>query len=144
MSLQDPLTKMSKSAPNPLSRILITDPPSEITRKIMAAVTDSSNFVSYDPISRPGVANLLRLLSNFSTSKQSAEELGKVHANLGLGQFKKLVAEAVIEGLAGVRGEFERVLGDEGYLDGVAERGKRRARESAEATMVDVREAMGL
>ena len=63
---------------------------------------------------------------------------------MGLGAFKKLVAGQVAEGLSGVREEFERVVGEEGYVEEVARRGERRARESAEETMVLVREAVGL
>lgn len=65
-------------------------------------------------------------------------------SGMGLGAFKSLVAEAVSEGLKGVRERFERVMGDEGYLEGVAERGAVRARESAEETMKIVRKAVGL
>lgn len=64
---------------------------------------------------------------------------------MGLGKFKREVAEAVIEGLGGVRGEWERVMNEgEGFMDEVAKRGARRARESAEETMVGVRKAVGL
>lgn len=144
MSLQDPWVKMSKSAPNPLSRILITDSPSEIQKKIMGAITDSSNSVSYDPETRPGVANLLQLLSHFDPQNRSPTELGHEYRSFGLGQFKKLVGEQIAESLEPVRTEFERVMKEPGYLDGVAERGAKKARENAEETMVIVREAMGL
>lgn len=63
---------------------------------------------------------------------------------MGLGVFKKLVGEAVGEGLSGVRERFERIVGEEGYVEEVARRGAVRARESAEETMVLVREAVGL
>lgn len=61
-----------------------------------------------------------------------------------MGQFKKLVGEQIAESLEPVRTEFERVMKEPGYLDGVAERGAKKARENAEETMVIVREAMGL
>lgn len=63
---------------------------------------------------------------------------------VGLGGFKGVVADAVSEGLKDVRGEFERIVGDEGYLEEVARRGAERARESAEETMRVVRGAVGL
>ncbi len=63
---------------------------------------------------------------------------------MGLGAFKKLVAGEVSHGLEGVRNEFTRVLGEDGYIEEVARRGAVRARESAEETMVLVREAVGL
>ncbi len=146
MSLQDPTSKMSKSATDPYSRILITDSPSVIHAKLKAALTDSINSVSYDPANRPGVANLLQLLSHFDPEGRSPETLGKVNGGLGLGAFKKLVSETISAQLEEVRVEFERVMeeGDGLYLDGVAERGAARAREMAGETMEVVRDAMGL
>jgi len=147
MSLSDPLQKMSKSSPNPLSRILITDPPPLIRKKILAAVTDSSNAVSYDPVHRPGVSNLLTLLSNFDEEGRSAEELGTVFEGKGVGlkAFKELVAEAVSEGLEPVRRRYGEVIAEgDGYLEGVERRGASLARENAEETMLKVREAVGL
>ncbi|KAE8451829.1 hypothetical protein EG329_002669 [Mollisiaceae sp. DMI_Dod_QoI] len=146
MSLTDPLSKMSKSASNPLSRILITDPPSTIKKKLMSALTDCTNSVSYSPTSRPGVTNLLHLLSAFHPNGKSAEELGNELENsgMGLGAFKTLVADSVSEGLKGVRERFEEVMGEEGYLDEVARKGAVKARESAEETMQIVRGAVGL
>ncbi|KAK0099675.1 Tryptophan--tRNA ligase, mitochondrial [Cadophora gregata] len=146
MSLTSPTTKMSKSAPSPLSRILITDTPTTISQKISSALTDSQNLVTWDPVSRPGVSNLLTLLSSFDEHGRSPQELGEKFEKegMGLGVFKKMVGEAVGEGLSGVRGRFEEVMREEGYVEEVAMRGAKRARESAEETMVLVREAVGL
>lgn len=63
---------------------------------------------------------------------------------MGLGAFKKLVGEAIGEGLSGVRERFDEAMREEGYVEEVARRGAKRARESAEETMVLVREAVGL
>ena len=117
-----------------------------IYKKMMAALTDSTNSVSYDPENRPGVSNLLQLLSHFNTEGRSAQDLGSEYANFGLGQFKKLVAETVAERLAPMKTKYEQVLAeDEGkYLDHVEKRGAVKARESAGATMALVREAVGL
>ena len=75
MSLKTPLTKMSKSDADPASRILLTDTASETSLKIKRAVTDSTNSITYDPSARPGVANLLRLLSHFDTAQRTPEQL---------------------------------------------------------------------
>ncbi|TVY53632.1 Tryptophan--tRNA ligase, mitochondrial [Lachnellula cervina] len=146
MSLQDPHLKMSKSHSDPRSRILITDPPDVIHKKMMAALTDSTNSVSYDPENRPGVSNLLQLLSHFNTEGKSAQELGLVYANFGLGQFKKAVAESISESLAPIRTKYEQVLAADGgrYLDHVWMQGAVKAKESADATMEVVRRAVGL
>lgn len=89
---------------------------------------------------------MLHLLAAFEGSGKSAEELGEEleRSGMGLGAFKGLVTDAVSEGLKGVRGEFERIVKDEGYLKEVARRGAERARESAEETMKVVRGAVGL
>jgi tryptophanyl-tRNA synthetase len=146
MSLTNPLKKMSKSDPSPLSRILITDPPELIQKKLITAVTDSLNSVSYDPVNRPGVSNLLTLLSAFDAEGRSPETLGEVYGTgMGLGAFKKLVSEAIAEGLKGVREGYERVEKEgEGYLVDVERMGAKVAGGNAERTMVDVREAVGL
>jgi len=148
MSLQEPHLKMSKSHSDARSRILITDTPEVIHKKMMAALTDSTNSVSYDTENRPGVSNLLQLLSHFDAAGRSAEDLGSEYESrgLGLGQFKKVVAETIAEHLAPIRTTYEQVLTqDDGkYLDHVEKQGAIKARESADATMALVKEAVGL
>jgi len=85
-------------------------------------------------------------MSHFDDEGRSAEDLGNAFSGLGLKAFKTLLAETIATRLEPVRRRFEEVVGEgEGkYLDGVAERGGVKARESADATMVGVREAVGL
>ena len=148
MSLQTPTQKMSKSHKSQWSRILITDTPEEINKKIMSAVTDSDNSVSYDPVARPGVSNLLRLLSCFDddgrTPAQLALDLSS--RNAGLGMLKKRVSESIIAAMGGIRERYLRFLTeDEGaFIDHVAAEGARKARQRADETMTIVREAVGL
>jgi tryptophanyl-tRNA synthetase len=145
MSLQEPHLKMSKSHQDPRSRILLTDNPDEIMWKVMSALTDSANSVSYDPVKRPGVSNLLQLLSYFSDNQKGPEELGEIYAGLGLGEFKGLVSQTVAGALEGIRARYAEVMAeDDGrYLDYVEVKGAERARASAEATMAIVRNAVG-
>lgn len=145
MSLQEPHLKMSKSHQDSRSRIMLTDNPDEITRKIMAALTDSVNSVSYDPVLRPGVSNLLQLLSYFSEDQKSPEELGEIYAGLGLGEFKALVSRTVAGALESIRARYTEVIAeDDGrYLDFVEAKGAERARVNAEMTMTIVRNAIG-
>ncbi|KAL2753825.1 hypothetical protein ACRALDRAFT_1064965 [Sodiomyces alcalophilus JCM 7366] len=146
MSLQQPAKKMSKSDVDPKSCILITDTPEEIRRKVMAALTDSMNFVSFDPDARPGVSNLLGILSIFDSSGRDPAQLAKVLENRSLMDLKQLVTDAAISGLQGIRQRYIGFLSaDEGkYIDWVEAEGARRARENAEETMVLVRQATGL
>lgn len=147
MSLQNPTQKMSKSHPSPLSRILLTDPPTTINKKISSALTDPTNSVSYSPSERPGVANLLTLWSSFDTQvpKRSPAQIAEECSakNFGLKELKRETADAVNTGLEGIRKGYERVLGEEGYVEEVARKGGIKARENAEETMVRVREAIG-
>ncbi|KAI9746452.1 MAG: Tryptophan--tRNA ligase, mitochondrial [Claussenomyces sp. TS43310] len=146
MSLQEPHLKMSKSHQDPRSKILITDSPDDVSRKIQAALTDSLNLVSYDPVSRPGVSNLLQLLSYFDVAGRDAKELGNIYASMRLRDLKSLVAESISAGLVGIRENYTRVIGEDNgrYLDHVERKGAERARLNAEATMTLVREAVGL
>lgn len=146
MSLQQPSQKMSKSAVDPKSRILITDTPEDIQKKIMGAFTDSSNHVSYDPTNRPGVSNLLELLSIFDAQERSPTTLGYDLAQTTLKDLKQTVSGAIIQGLAGIRERYVDLMSaDDGrYLDLVEAQGAEKARRSAEETMTIVREATGL
>ncbi len=111
----------------------------------MAALTDPVNSVSYDPISRPGVSNLLQLLSYFNDNQKSPEELGEIYANLCLREFKALVSQTIAGALDGIRARYAEVMAeDDGrYLDYVEAKGAEKARASAEATMAIVRHAVG-
>ena len=146
MSLQDPHLKMSKSHSDPRSRILITDTAKEIHQKLKSALTDSINSVSYDPENRPAVSNLLHLLSHFDAQGRSPEELGKEHSNLGLGAFKKIVADTISDHLDPIQKRWQEVMreDDGAYVDHIERMGAKKARESADATMAIVREAVGL
>lgn len=145
MSLQEPQRKMSKSHKDPRSRILITDSPEVIARKIMAAKTDSINSVSFDPLTRPGVSNLLSLLSHFDEMSRTPAELGAIYSSLNLKELKLLVIDSISNALAGIGAQYEQLMReDDGrFLDQVEKNGAQRAQESAEETMSGVRAAIG-
>jgi len=142
MSLQNPAFKMSKSHSDPKTRILITDSPDEIRKKIMSALTDSVNSVSYDPRNRPGVSNLLQILSHFDTEGRSAEDLGLAYSNLTLRELKTLVSDNIARSLLPIRKRYEEVMAENNgaYIDHVQAKGAEKARESAEEMMSVIRE----
>ncbi|PNH42873.1 hypothetical protein VD0004_g4493 [Verticillium dahliae] len=146
MSLQQPHKKMSKSSNDARSRILITDSPDEINQKLISALTDCDNSVSYDPVNRPGVSNLLEILSIFDESGREPAQLAESLSGHNLKQLKERVSESVVMGLNGIRERYIDLLSaDEGkYLDFVEAEGARKARENAAETMAIVREATGL
>ena len=145
MSLTDPTSKMSKSHRSERSRILITDTPDEIKKKIGSALTDSIPGISYDTAKRPGISNLLDILSVFDRQSRSPSQLAHAYEDLSPKQLKDIVSDAIIMGLKGVRERYMEYLGSgEGYVDKIEAEGNRRASESAQATMGAVREAMGM
>ena len=140
MSLQNPLAKMSKSDPDEGSRILVLDSPEVIRTKVKRAVTDSGNGVRYDWEEKPGVSNLLEIMSLFSGTPIAALEAE--HGPSGYGKFKEAVAEAVIVGLAPIRAGYAAL--DDAEVDGVMSRGAATAREMAEPYQQRVRRRIGL
>lgn len=139
---------MSKSAPNPKSRILITDSSDTIAKKINSALTDSTDGITYDPIARPGLANLVQILYHLKAqnSGTSIQDFTTGMKDLSKKALKEKVATAIDEHLSPIRGKFEEVLNKDGgrLLDDIASEGAAKARKSAEATMVLVRDAVGL
>ncbi|OTB17681.1 hypothetical protein K445DRAFT_315426 [Daldinia sp. EC12] len=148
MSLTQPENKMSKSSPNHRSRINITSTPEEIRARVMVALTDSQNVVTYDPISRPGVANLLELLSQCTPEDRrlSPRELALEFKDASLKDLKETTAQAICTELAGVRDRYKDLLDRKGgkWLDEIEAEGAEVARRNAEETMRRVREAVGL
>lgn len=137
---------MSKSHSDPRSRILITDSPEVISKKVMAALTDSTNSISYDPENRPGVSNLLQLLSHFDSEGRSPADLGNVYSGHNLASFKRTLADAISTNLSPIRERYHKIMeeGNGSYLDHVEEIGAKKAWESAEPTMASVRKALCL
>ncbi|VVT43585.1 uncharacterized protein SAPINGB_P000050 [Magnusiomyces paraingens] len=142
-SLRDPSKKMSKSDPDQTACIYIPDSPARIQKAIRRAVTDSQQGpITYDPVTRQGIANLLEMASGIlqTTPQQVLKDIApKDHKEL-----KDGVAQIIAEGLAPVRTEYERLMKDLDYVDDVARRGSLRAREIAAITMAEVNRAVGL
>lgn len=128
-SLRDPLVKMSKSDPQTLATVRLTDTPDEIIMKFRKAVTDCTSEVTYDPEKRPGVSNLVAIHS--AVSGLTPEEVVRQSRGLETAQYKLVVAEAVVTKLTPIREEIHRLRGDAGFLREVLGHGTRRAREVA-------------
>jgi tryptophanyl-tRNA synthetase len=133
---------MSKSAPDVQSRILLTDDFSQIKSKIRSAVTDSQAGVTYDPVNRPGAANLLTILA--ACTGEAPAEVAKRYAGKGHGDLKADVAEAIEYMLKGPRGEFQKLRGETEYLKKVATEGAQKSIAISETTMREVRSRLGL
>lgn len=140
MSLTDPTTKMSKSDENAKSRIELLDGPEAIRKKIMAAVTDSESTVRYDVAEKPGISNLLEIMS--ACTGRSIDDLVDEYGDGGYGAFKEAVAETVIAELAPIRAAYEQLDDDE--VARIMQRGALDARTRAEGFQQEVRDAVGL
>ncbi|UYQ63641.1 tryptophan--tRNA ligase [Streptomyces peucetius] len=140
MDLQDPTSKMGKSHASGAGIIYLLDEPDVVHKKIMRAVTDSGQDVEYDPDSRPGVANLLEILS--ACTGGNPKELAGVYESYGA--LKKDTAEAVLELLRPIRERHAELAADPGHIDAVLRKGAERAREMARPTVDAAYRAIGL
>lgn len=132
-------TKMSKSKGNTIEIGMSAD---ETARLIKKAVTDSDRHITYDPVNRPEVANLLRLtaLCSGRTPEDVADEIG----DGGAGMLKRLLTEAMNERFAAIRAQRAELAADPGHLLDVLRAGNAKANEVANETLDDVRTAMGM
>ncbi len=140
MDLAHPENKMSKSATSPNGTVNVFDTPDEIRRKVRRAVTDTGSAVAYDPVTKPGVSNLLDLLA--AATGGSPQELAGSFDRYG--PLKDAVAEALIELLRPVWKRREELDDDPAAVHGALARGAERAGDVAAATLARAREAMGL
>ncbi|MFI1097886.1 tryptophan--tRNA ligase [Streptomyces sp. NPDC020917] len=140
MDLQDPTAKMGKSHDATAGIIYLLDEPDTIVKKVRRAVTDSEAGVTYEPETRPGVANLLEILSA-CTGKEPA---ALADAYEGSGALKADTAEAVVELLRPLQERHARLSADPGYVDGVLRDGAARARALARPTVDRAYRAIGL
>ena len=141
MSLQEPTRKMSKSDPEE-TYIAILDKPEIIRKKLRRAVTDSENTVVFDPENKPGVANLMSIMS--ALTGRTMDDISAEYSGQGYGKFKDAVADAVIATLEPIQNEYERISADKAYLQQVMDSGKERASAIAHRTMLKVRKKLGI
>ena len=140
MSLAEPTAKMSKSDPNQNAVVYILDKKDDVMRKFKKAVTDSDAEVRYSE-DKPGVSNLMTIYRAFTG--KSYEDIESEFAGRGYGDFKLAVGEACADGLAGVRGEFDRLIADKAYLESVMKAGADEASYYARKIMSKVRRKIG-
>ena len=141
MALDDPTAKMSKSAPNEMSRISLLDEPAKIKKAIMRSTTDSEGVIRFDIENKPGISNLLSIYSAFSG--KTVEQLEKDYEGSGYGQFKKDLVEVAVDALAPIRERFHEIRGSQELLD-VMKDGAERANAIAEPVVKRAKERFGL
>ncbi|WP_405633117.1 tryptophan--tRNA ligase [Pseudoalteromonas sp. Ld20] len=143
MSLQDPLKKMSKSDDNPNGFIMMLDEPKKIEKKLKKAVTDSDEQarIYFDRTEKPGVSNLLTLMS--VATKRSIEELVPEYEDKMYGHLKKDTADAVVSMIEPIQARFKEIREDQTLLDNIMRTGAEKASARAEVTLKAVYNALG-
>jgi len=140
MSLQEPERKMSKSDPEE-TFVSLLDDPDTIRRKIKRAVTDSETEIRFDPENKPGVSNLLNIISALSgenTDTICAELNGQ-----GYGALKSRAADCVVASLEPLQAEYKRLIADKDYLMKVLGESAEKASYLAYKTLRKVQKKIG-
>lgn len=143
MSLQEPTKKMSKSDENPWNFVGLLEDPKMISKKFKKAMTDSEDppRVYFDIDNKPGVANLLSILSG--VTNKSVEALVNEYEGKMYGHLKTDVADAVIALLEPVQQRYAEIRQDQQLMNEVMRAGAANARQRAAATLAKVNEAVG-
>jgi tryptophanyl-tRNA synthetase len=140
MDLQEPERKMSTTGGTEHGTVLVLDEPGTIRKKFGSAVTDSGREIARSP-GKPGIANLIDILAVARGSDQATVE--SEFEGSGYGDFKKAVAEAVVELLEPVQQRYRELRPDEAELDRILGIGAEKARAITAPVLADVRERMG-
>lgn len=140
--LQDPNAKMSKSAASQAGVIDILDEASINIKKIKSAVTDMGKEIRFDEKEKPGISNLLTILSHLGG--KSISELESEFSGSGYGDFKMAVANTVADYFAPVRARTQQLLTERSELVAIIESGAKKAEAVASDTLARVYANMGL
>ena len=140
MSLSDPTRKMSKS--DPKGDIFLKDDLNVVRKKIMSAVTDLGSDIYYDPENKPGISNLIQIYA--SLKDISIEETENIFKDCHkYGEFKKAVADVVVDVLTPFQEKYKEVLAS-GKIDEILDEGAKRASYIANKTLNKVKKTVGL
>jgi tryptophanyl-tRNA synthetase len=140
--LQDPNSKMSKSAASMSGVIELLDSSDVILKKFKSSVTDAGKEIKYDEKSKPGISNLLTIHSAFSG--KSITEVENEFSDKGYGDFKTAVADVVNSELAPIREKTATLMQDPAELMRILKIGGEKANQVASETLKKVYEAIGL
>lgn len=140
--LQNPTSKMSKSAESHTGVVWLLDEPTVTAKKIKSAVTDAGREVRYDVAEKPGVSNLLTIFSVLAD--RTINSLETDYAGRGYGDFKKDLAEVVVETFTPIRARALELLDDPAELDRVLAGNADRAAAIADVTLATVYDRVGL
>jgi len=140
--LQDPNSKMSKSATSMAGVVELMDTPDATIKKFKSSVTDAGKEIKFDEKEKPGISNLLTIHS--ALSGKSIKDLENEFAGKGYGDFKLQVAEVVVEVLNPIRTRTLALMDDRAELLRMLKVGSEKANQVADKTLADVYSALGL
>ena len=141
MDLQEPGNKMSTTGGTAQGTVLVLDEPDAIRKKFKTAVTDSGREIRYAPEEKPGVSNLIEILS--AATGQAIPEVEQAYDGKGYGDLKGDVGEAVVELFAPIQTKYNELRADEGELRRLLRLGAEKARETSAPTLTQMYERMG-
>jgi tryptophanyl-tRNA synthetase len=141
MDLQEPTNEMSTSTSSEQGAVYIADSPDAIRKKFKTAVTDSGREVRHDPKEKPGISNLIEIMS--VATGEPIDALEQRFANAGYGELKEAVGESVVDLLSPIRERFEALRADERELQRLLAVGAEKARRTSEPTLELMYERMG-
>lgn len=141
MSLDDPTSKMSKSAENVHSRISLLDDANKIKKSIMRATTDSEGSIRFDMENKPGISNLLNIYSAFSGI--SVTDIETKYSGRGYGDFKKDLVEVTVDAILPIQQRYHEIRKSRELVD-VLKDGGEKANAISERTLNRVKEKFGL
>ena len=143
MSLAEPTKKMSKSDENPKAYISMMDDFNVISKKIKSAVTDSEGVIEYreNDETKSGINNLLTIMS--AATGKTIDCLVSEYSSQGYGTFKNDVAEAVVEMIRPIRGEYDKIIEDKEFLKKICDEGAEKAYYISRKTMTKVKKKVG-
>ena len=121
--------------------IWLLDDPAKSAKKIMGATTDSDGSVRFDVATKPGISNLLSMYSTLAG--RSVESLETEYAGRGYGDFKKGLAEVIVETFGPIRQRALDLLDDPAELDRILARNADKAAAIADATLAKVYDRVG-
>ena len=141
LNLQNPTEKMNKSDGQNLGTIFLMDDLKLVRKKIMSAVTDSESEVRFDETNKPGISNLLSILS--AITGESIPDIEKRFAGHGYGDFKREVADTVCKLLEQIQTDYQRFRKPD-VLNDILTKGAEKARVVATETLNRAKAALGL
>jgi tryptophanyl-tRNA synthetase len=141
MDLQEPTNKMSTTGGTPQGTVLVLDPPEVIRKKFKTAVTDSGREVRYAPEEKPGVSNLIEILS--VATGTPIPDVESSYDGRGYGDLKGDVGEAVVELFQPMQERYTELRADEAELRRLLKVGAEKARETSAPTLELMYERMG-